>query len=112
AHRKWRDLEEQLAARQGGNAARDAQLELLRFQVTELEAHAPTEDEPAQLQTERGRLANIDKLASGLDAALYALSEAETGAAHSLVARAQPELSRPVEHDDSLAEQLKSLATA
>ncbi len=112
AHRRWRETEARLAARQEGNADRTAQLELLRFQVAELEALALGEGEPAELEAERGRLANIDRLAAGLAAALEALYESETASAHALVAHAERELAKLVEHDESLAAEAKQLAAA
>ncbi|MBN1239723.1 MAG: DNA repair protein RecN [Gammaproteobacteria bacterium] len=111
-HRTWRDAEEQLDAKRGGNAEREAELELLRFQAAELGALALAEREPAELAAERSRLANTDKLAAGLEAAIQALYEAETGAAHSLVAHAQQSIARLVEHDEELGAQAERLAAA
>jgi DNA repair protein RecN (Recombination protein N) len=111
-HRSWRTAEEQLDAKRSGNAEREAELELLRFQTAELEALALAEGEPAELLAERRRLANTDKLASGLDTAILALYEAETGAAHSLVAHAQQSIARLVEHDEELSAPAERLAAA
>src|SRR5690606_28615312 len=57
------------------------------------------------------RLANVDKLAGGLDVAIQALYEADTGSAHALVARAEHEVGRLVEHDETLRPQASALAS-
>lgn len=109
-HRQWREAADRLDAVRGGNAERQAELELLRFQAAELDALALTEGEPAELLAERGRLANTDKLAAGLGAAIDALYEAESGTAHALVAHAHQSLGRVVEHDDELGVHAERLA--
>ncbi len=110
-YRDWQHAQEQLAQAQGGHAQRDAELELLRFQSAELEALGIEPGEPAQLQAERGRLANVDKLASGLETAIQALYEAETASAHALVVRAEQELARLVEHDEALRQSAETLGS-
>jgi DNA repair protein RecN (Recombination protein N) len=109
-HRQWQSLATRLDELEGGNARRDAELELVRFQATELEALSLDEGEPARLRAERNRLANVDKLAGGLNAAVHALYEAESGSAQALVARAEQELARLVDHDEALRETAETLA--
>jgi DNA repair protein RecN (Recombination protein N) len=111
-HRRRLHAEERLAAKRAGNADRNARLELLRFQATELEALGLAPGEPAELQAERGRLANSDRLAAGLGTALHALYEADPENAHVLVALAQREIEKLVEHDAELAEQAAQLGAA
>src|SRR5690606_38292679 len=84
AYRDWQDARAKLDAAQSSHRQRDAELELLRFQASELEALALEDGEPARLHAERGRLANVDKLASGLDLAIQAVYEAENVSAHAL----------------------------
>src|SRR5690606_3239222 len=109
--RDWQHAKTKLEQAQGGHAQRDAELELLRFQAAELEALALEDGEPARLALDRGRLANVDKLAGGLDIAIQALYEADTGSAHALVARAEHEVARLVEHDETLRPQADTLAS-
>jgi DNA repair protein RecN (Recombination protein N) len=111
-YRRRREAEERLKARREGNADRAARLEVLRFQAAELEALGLSPGEPAELESERRRLANTDRLAAGLGTALEALYEADTGGAHALVAHAHRELAKLVEHDASLAEQVGQLGAA
>jgi DNA repair protein RecN (Recombination protein N) len=73
-----------------GAAARDsgARLELLRYQLGELEALALGDGEFQALAEERTRLANRGRLAEAAQGALAALYEADGGDAHALAARA------------------------
>ena len=111
AYRAWQDAHARLEQAEGGDVQRSAELELLRFQAAELEGLALEDGEPARLHAERGRLANVDKLAGGLELAIQALYEAEAGSAHALVARAGQELERLVEHDDALRPPSETLAS-
>jgi DNA repair protein RecN (Recombination protein N) len=88
----WQAFERDLAARREGGENREAQLELLRFQLAELEALSPENDELEPLNAERNRLGNIDRLANGLNAALNQLYEADTHSAYSLIADAAKSL--------------------
>lgn len=88
----WHTAAAELEARRSGAADREAQLEVLRFQVGELESLALADGELEQLQSERNRLANVDRLAGGLASVLGALYEADTGSAQALLAHARREL--------------------
>lgn len=98
----WQTLERDLAARHAGGENREAQLELLRFQLAELEALAPEDGELEPLNAERNRLANVDRLASGLNVALRQLYEAETQSAYALISDAAKELRDLGELDSAL----------
>jgi DNA repair protein RecN (Recombination protein N) len=111
-HRRWRDAEARRAARQAGHAEREARLERLKFQAAELEALAVAPGEAAELEAERRRLANSDRLSAGLETALQAIYEADAGTAHALVSLACREVEKLVEHDGLLAEQASQLAAA
>lgn len=93
-----RTLEEALGSRE----ERDARLELLRYQVEELEALALAEGELETLETEHRRLAHAEKLAAGVQAALAALYEEEL-AAQPVVARQLRQLEALAELDPALA---------
>jgi DNA repair protein RecN (Recombination protein N) len=75
AYAAWREVERELEGRRDASADREAQLELLRFQVGELESLAPANGEPESLRTERDRLANVDRLLGGVGAALDSCSK-------------------------------------
>ncbi len=86
AFSQWQSLRLELDSRSSGLEERSAQLELVRFQLAELESLAPVPDELNELQVERNRLANVDRLASELDLVLSRLYEAESGSAYELAA--------------------------
>ena len=86
--RTWQTLEADLQMRRQGGEEREAQLELLRFQITELQTLALEQDELEPLNTERNRLTNVDRLTHGLNAALGQLYEADAVSAYALVAAA------------------------
>jgi DNA repair protein RecN (Recombination protein N) len=80
ALRQGREELEELSARAGERAER---LDLLRFQVAELEALAPRDGELAELDEEHRRLANADRLletCARLSARLYENEESVQGA--------------------------------
>ncbi len=101
--RTWRSIEQELESRRRGGEDRDAQLELLRFQQVELESLALEDGEPELLRVERSRLANVDRLAGDLSAALLRLYEADSGSAYALVAEAAKALRGLSELDPELA---------
>ena len=105
----WRAAERELASRRAASADLEAQLELLRFQVAELESLAPRPEEPAALRAERDRLANVDRLAAGVATAFAALFDSEPGGADSAVVRARQELERLSAHDPELGEAARRL---
>jgi DNA repair protein RecN (Recombination protein N) len=107
----WHTLVEQLENRRTSSAQREAEIELTRFQVAELEALALEEGEPARLHVERERLANTDRLLSGASAALDALAENESAAAYSAVVLARREIDKLAELDLTLRAPAASLAS-
>jgi DNA repair protein RecN (Recombination protein N) len=110
AHASSKALEQDLETRRHGTATRTAELELLRFQLGELDALAVAEGEPEQLALERDRLANVDRLMSGVNGALDRLAENETASAYAGVVDARRELDRLVEHDPELRASTRLLA--
>jgi len=97
----WRQSEQDLAAQRSAGSDRAAQLELLGFQLSELEGLAPAPQEPESLRVERDRLANSDRLLAGVGKALDGLFNSDA-AAYAAVVRARQELERLVAHDPTL----------
>jgi DNA repair protein RecN (Recombination protein N) len=104
--RRLRDERESLAA-----MARDrgARLELLRYQVGELEALGLAADEVPALSAERARLANRGRLAEAARNALALAYDADGADAHASAARAASQLRAVVAVDARLAEPLSIL---
>ncbi len=109
---RWKEARERLDALEASRRERGVRLEMLEFQVHEIEAVAPLEREDAQLPVERERLLHADRIRRAGESALGALSEDEGSAADRVgeAARAFAELAtidpREAAHRDE-AEDLK-----
>jgi DNA repair protein RecN (Recombination protein N) len=106
----WRALAAELERRQKSSAQRQAEIETLELHVAELEAFAPAAGEADRLRLERERLANTDRLLSGVSGALDALAERDDFAAYAAVVRARREIERLAELDPILREPAAALA--
>ncbi|MEO1245580.1 MAG: DNA repair protein RecN [Pseudomonadota bacterium] len=114
---EWRALADELEAASLNEADRASRIDLLLFQIEELERLTPDASEPAELAAEQQRLRNSGRLAEGTQLALAALSESglgntDAGNASALLADAQRVLTGLVEYDDALAETLEYLDAA
>ncbi len=109
---RWKAAGAALEELEASRRDRAARLDLLDYQIRELEAGVPAEGEEPQLRIERERLLHADRIRVAGEAALAALSEAEGSAADRLgeAVRAFAELAaidpREKAHRDE-AEQLK-----
>ncbi len=111
----WREWRAALDERQRLEAAgrdRAQRLDLLRYQLRELEAFAPMAGEAGELEAEFSRLANAGRLAEGAGGALELVWEGEQGAAHDAVARAAQLLADLAALDTQLEAPRKLLAEA
>ena len=88
AHRVWLELLNRTLDLESKARDRDVRLELLRHQVSELNALQLKDAEFESLIDEQARLANRGKLAEAAQTALQLLYEAEEGSAHAGVSRA------------------------
>ena len=88
AHRVWVEILNRTLDLETRARDREAKLELLRYQVQELNALQLKEGEVQSLTEERARLANRGRLADGAQIALQQLFESEDGSAHASVSRA------------------------
>ncbi len=88
AHRVWLGQLNRMIELESLARDRDARLELLRYQVRELDALQLADGEVGTLNEERGRLANRGRLAEAAQTALLQLYENEEGSAHAAVSRA------------------------
>ena len=103
AHRVWLELLNRTLELDSKARDRDARLELLRYQVRELEALKLAGGEIGALTEEHARLANRGRLAEGTQAALAELYESETGSAHAALSRALQSLRALAALDAKLA---------
>jgi DNA repair protein RecN (Recombination protein N) len=103
AYVHWSSLLGRLQQLRDSDADRVSRLELLAFQLQELEALAAGAGEYEELQAERQVLANSGRLAEGTAAALAAMTDREGGNAVALLAEAARSLGELCEFDDRLA---------
>jgi DNA repair protein RecN (Recombination protein N) len=110
-HARVLGLERELDALTGRAGARDRDLDLLAFEIEEIEALDPSEAEQAALLAERGRLRHLDALRAAAGGAADALSADDSGAGIAL-AQAESLASGPAGADerlDALAARLSEL---
>lgn len=112
AHNEWMQLADQLAELESANSDRDARLELLRFQLGELDALDLQPGEFAELSQERGRLRNSGKLAEGVNHALELLYDSDQRNAQAMVADASRAIESLTTLDESLSPALAVLQEA
>jgi DNA repair protein RecN (Recombination protein N) len=112
AHRVWLELLNRTLALEGQARDRDAKLELLRYQVRELNALQLKAGEAEALAEEAGRLANRERLAAGAQAALAALYEQDHQSAHGVVSRVLQSLRALAALDSKLTASLPLLEEA
>ncbi len=102
AFESWQTLQKRLDTLQSADADRASRLDLLEFQLKELDALEVKEDEFTELQTERQKLKHSGALAAGVASALRSLSEDDVANANSLLADAFRSLESLVAYDDAL----------
>ncbi len=100
--RECRAVTSELAALEAAAVERDSRLELLRYQVQELEALGLEPGEPEALALEAQRLANRGRLAESAQAALTLLYDGEGQDAHARAGRAAAALRNALELDARL----------
>jgi len=92
AHAAWLALMNRSVTAEAAASDRHARLDLLRYQVQELDVMRLGAGEVAVLSEERQRIANSGKLAQAARSALEGLYEGEPANAHQLLARAAASL--------------------
>ncbi len=101
-HRDISQIRLRLTNMQQASEEQAAQLELLQFQVNELEAAAVGENEVAQLDEEHKKLANASKLLEGVQAALWSLYDADEGSVNSTLSQTVATLQELAAYDPAL----------
>lgn len=113
AHRYgiYDEARKRLNALRSGMRDREQRLDLLRFQVNEIEAVAPREGELEELEAQLSRLKNTEKLANAAFGALEAVSDQE-GCAVDLIGTAVKQLEAALRYDATLETVLEPLRAA
>jgi DNA repair protein RecN (Recombination protein N) len=102
AFREWQAVAAQLADLEAADADRASRLELLQFQIAELDALALGSDETSTLLLERQKLQNSGRLAEGVTGALQRLYDGDPVNAQGLIAEAMQAIEQMCEVDPSL----------
>ena len=113
AHERVRALQERLSELDGLAGARDRELDLVAFELREIEEVDPSEDEEAALIAERDRLRHSETLRRAAAAGAQALAPEEGEGAAALLAQASAELGSAATFDREalgpVAERLETL---
>ena len=113
AHGEVRGMAAELAELRERDGVRERDLDLLRFELAEIESAAPDASEAQELRAERERLRHSEGLRAAAAAALAATAGDEDGGAAERLAAAEASLAAPAGVDDSLdalAERVGGLA--
>lgn len=105
----WRSLADGLQSITDAEADRASRLDLLTFQLNELQSLALESGELDALNSERQRLQNSGKLVEGVGSALDSLFDNEAGNANNLVADAVRSIEQIAEFDATLEPVLEAL---
>jgi DNA repair protein RecN (Recombination protein N) len=89
AHARVREAERELEELQGRAGTRDRDLDLLMFEIQEIEELDPTAEEESALEAERGRLRQVDGLRAAAAAGAQAIAPEEGPGASALLAEAE-----------------------
>ena len=112
---EWRAARRELERLRRDEREIERRIELLRYQVEEIEAARLRPDEQQELEVERRRLANAERLgelSAAVHTALSGDAETDVTGAADLIAGAQHALAELLRLDDSLAEQGTALDQA
>jgi DNA repair protein RecN (Recombination protein N) len=109
AFRDWEALQERLQQLRAADADRASRLDLLAFQLQELDALHAQAGEVEELRSERQRLKHSGALAEGISRALADLTEGDAGNAVGLVSAAARAVEALLDFDEQLAPVLELL---
>ena len=102
AHDRVRTVEARLTELDGLAGARDRELDLVAYELREIEEVAPSEEEEAELTAERDRLRHRETLRSAAASAALALAPEDGDGAAAMLARAAGELEAAAGFDRAL----------
>lgn len=109
---EWQTLSERLQRLRDAEADRASRLDLLTFQLRELDTLGLEPGEVEALESERQKLKNSGRLAAGVASALDGLFDSEVRNANGLTADARQSLDQLVEFDAALEPALELLDSA
>ena len=108
----WKTLRDEYESLSKNKEEREARLDLLRYQVSELEALGLGDDEFQELELEHKRLANSGELARGVQRVLDLIYDAELASANALIGQSLQQLDALGQIDGALQEPAQILQEA
>jgi DNA repair protein RecN (Recombination protein N) len=111
-YRELKSLQDRLTTLRDQKADRSARIELLQYQVQELEALDLQPEEIGQIEEEHARLANGAELLEGAQAIVHDLYDNESGSVSQVLGQAVQKLELLSEHDPKLGELINMLTEA
>lgn len=111
AHHHWNTVKTELGMLQQNEAEKLQLLDILRFQVQEIEKAGLCLGEDAELEEEKRRLSNVEKLSSLSEESYVLLYESEESTVTTLE-RSTRKIEELAEYDSRFAEYIESLRTA
>lgn len=108
----WKATADRLRQLTDAESDRASRLDLLSFQLQEVDGLALADEEVAELHAERQKLQNCGRLADGIGGALQSLFENDTANANSLVADAIKAIDPLLDYDTTLEPVLEMLNSA
>ncbi len=101
-YQRWQQHKSELDSLRQASSERDARLDLLRFQVNELDTLALAENEPQELEQEHKRLANASQLLETSERVSQLLQDNEETNASQLLSQCSSELQQLADTDTRL----------
>ncbi len=113
AYQEWKEAKHNLESAEMNEQERIRRMDILKFQIEEIESAAVMENEEENLRVKRQKLHYQDKISGAIESALTALEGTESaGGAVSMVAAAVTEVSAALHHDEGLQEAYSLLQNA
>lgn len=103
AYRHWKQLQKEMQQLAQANSERESRLELLRYQVNELETLDLSENEPQELEIEHRKLANANLLLETSERIVNQLQENESGSVSSILNQSLADLQSLSKMDEGLS---------
>jgi len=104
SYRYWQQLQQECTELKQSQQQRDAQRQLLEYQVAELDQFAPQTDEFAQLETEHSRLSHGNTLLSQSQQCLQQLYDGDDQTIYRALSQVSQQLEQLVQLDPALAD--------
>ncbi|AGY91991.1 hypothetical protein SPICUR_05075 [Spiribacter curvatus] len=109
-HARWRGVNAEIESLSGGSADHQDRIDLLRYQLHELDDAAPSAEEFADLEREQRRLASAGEIMAACQRSLETLYDGEVSA-QSLIASAERDLQPHLDVDTQMSDIQQLLAT-